>query len=296
MQQATGASMSSLTEQLAQFPTRSSAATATAGRVQFRRACSPGNAGGITHVLLHGIGSASASWLAQLLQVSNTAKPASHVLAWDAPGYGDSDALPMEAPRAADYAARLWAWLDALDADTQAPLTLVGHSLGALVAASAAVQRPGRVRRLVLLAPAQGYASADPQVREKKLSDRLANLAHWGPAGMAKKRAGLMLSPEAGAEQIAFVEHVMAGIRPHGYTQAARMLAGGRLAADLARVASPVIIASGSADTVTPSDGCEALARSIHAPYVSLGVVGHSCALEAAPGVNTLIGIAGEVR
>ena len=296
MQQAPGIAMSSLTEQLAQFPTRSSPATATAGRVQFRHACSPGYAGAVTHVLLHGIGSASASWLAQLSQVRSTAKPASHVLAWDAPGYGDSDALDIETPGAADYATRLWAWLDAVDADTESPFTLVGHSLGALMAASAALQRPERVQRLVLLAPAQGYATADPQLREKKLSDRLANLAQWGPAGLAGQRVGAMLSPQASADQRAFVEQVMTAIRPHGYRQAARMLSQADIGADLARVRCSVTIASGSADTVTPSDGCEALARSIHAPYVGLGAVGHSCALQAAPRVNTLIGIAGPMR
>jgi pimeloyl-ACP methyl ester carboxylesterase len=38
--------------------------------------------------------------------------------------------------------------------DVEGPVTLVGSSLGAFVAVQAAVQRPGRVVRLVLLAPA----------------------------------------------------------------------------------------------------------------------------------------------
>ncbi len=263
------------------------------GDVQFRRACSPGYAGPVTHVLLHGIGSASASWLAQLLQVHTTSRPARHVLAWDAPGYGESTPLPMPAPRAADYAARLWAWLDAIGVNAGTPVTLVGHSLGALMASSAAVLAPERVVRLFLLAPAQGYARAAAALRAQKLSDRLANLELLGPAGMAKKRASAMLSPNTALAKIAFVEHVMAGIHPHGYTQAARMLADGDVATDLGRVSCPVVIASGSADTITPPKGCEALAKSIAAPYVPLGEVGHSCALEAAAQVNTLIGLDG---
>ena len=278
-----------LTEQLAQFPLERM--VTPHGVLQFRSARAPGFDGALTHVLLHGIGSGSASWLAQLVRARAAEAPACHVLAWDAPGYGASDPLPMDTPTALDYALRFWAWIDAVHVDTQAPLTLVGHSLGALMAARATLLCPARVSRLVLLAPAQGYAAAPAAVREQKLSDRLANLAQLGPAGMASQRAGAMLSAAASSEQRAFVEQVMAAIQPHGYSQAARMLAGGDVVADLLQARCPVSIASGSADAVTPVAGCRALAQAVGAPYVTLGEVGHSCALEAADLVNTLIGI-----
>lgn len=279
----------SLTEQLAPFAPETVATPG--GAVAFRRARSPGFTGGVTHVLLHGIGSASGSWLAQLLWVERAITLERHVLAWDAPGYGDSAALPMESPCAVDYAKRFWTWIDLVTPKGGLPFTMVGHSLGALMAAGAALQRPERVKRLVLLAPALGYASASAAVREQKLSDRLANLARLGPAGMAKQRAAAMLSPNASKEQIALVETVMAGIHPHGYTQAARMLAGGDVLGDLKQLRCQVSIASGSADTVTPPDACAGLAQKIGVAYESLGEVGHSCALEAAVEVNRVIGI-----
>lgn len=281
-----------LWEQLGQFP--NAAAAAAAGLVHFRHACSPGYGGAVTHVLLHGIGSGAGSWLAQLVQASRAGPQQCRVVAWDAPGYGASAALPMDAPCASDYALRMWDWLDALPYASTAAFTLVGHSLGALMAAAAAVQRPARVKRLVLLSPAQGYARASATVRDKKLADRLAALAQFGPAGMAQRRAAAMLSPQASAQQTSFVEQVMAGIEPHGYAQAARMLANGDIAADLAQLRCPVTIASGAADGVTPVDACRALASQIGAPYQSLGEVGHSCALEAGAAVNRLLGI-GEV-
>ena len=259
--------------------------------VQYRVARSAGAHAAVTHVLLHGIGSASASWLAQLQQARAAQLPATHVLAWDAPGYGQSTALPMDVPVAADYALRLWQWLDAMGAQAAGPLTLVGHSLGALMAASAAAMAPSRVQRLVLLAPAPGYARADAAVRDKKLADRLANLAALGPAGMAHQRASAMLSPDANADQLAFVEHVMAQIDPSGYTQAARLLAGGDLLADLETLDCPMRVASGSADTITPAQACQSIAAQVGARYVSLGAVGHSCPLQAADGVNRLLGL-----
>ena len=297
----------SLIDQLSAYPCER-VALADGAQVQFRRVRGALATDAVTHVLLHGIGSASGSWLAQLQQVAGGTGARSHVLAWDAPGYGASSALAMASPRAADYATRLWAWLDAL-AVTQA-VTLVGHSLGALMAAAArtvvqfevlpglpaaAVQAPSRVARLILLAPAQGYAHASAELREKKLSDRLANLAALGPAGIARKRAGAMLSAEADASQRAFVEHVMAQIDPAGYTQAARMLASGDLPGDLRRVACPVTIANGESDTITPPQAARALALAIGAPYVSLGAVGHSCALQAGAQVNRLLGLQEEL-
>ena len=280
-----------LATQLQQFP--SHRALAQAACVSYRDVSAPGYAGAVTHVLLHGIGSASASWLAQLAQAAQPAAPACRLLAWDAPGYGDSDRLAAEIPQAGGYASRMWNWLDAAGVADR-PITLVGHSLGALMAARAAVLRPAMVARLILLAPAQGYARAEAALRDRKLADRLASLAQHGPAGMARRRASAMLSPQASAAQIAFVEQVMATIRPDGYTQAAHLLSGGDLRHDLEQIACPCTIASGSADTVTPPEGCHALAQALGIPYVSLGAVGHSCALEAAAAVNRLLGISGE--
>jgi pimeloyl-ACP methyl ester carboxylesterase len=276
------------------------------GRVAYRQAgggsaMAAGQAVDVTHVLLHGIGSSSANWTAQL--EAATVHPACSVLAWDAPGYGASAALPMDAPTAADYARRLWAWLDAVIAAqgaekgaTAAPVTLVGHSLGCLMAASAAAQQPHRVQRLILLSPAQGYARAEPAERDKKLQDRLDLLARLGPAGMAQLRGAAMLAPRADADKVALVQQIMAQIDPHGYTQAARMLAGGDLQSDLrlftAQSTCPVLVASGSADTITPPAGCQQAAAQINAPYLSLGSVGHACAIEAADEVTRLIGLA----
>ena len=127
--------------------------------------------------------------------------------------------------------------------------------------------------------------------RRKKRDDRLATLERLGPAGMARTRASAMLSPQASAEQVAFIAQVMAGIHPTGYTQATHMLSGGDIDADLAGLSCPIQVAGGSADTITPAAGCQALAARFGASWTDLGAVGHSCPLEAATAVNRLIGI-----
>ena len=235
--------------------------------------------------MLHGISSGAASWMDVALALA----PRTRVLAWDAPGYGRSAPLSPIHPHAADYARRLWQWLDAMD--QHQPITLVGHSLGALMAAAAAVQQPQRVAELVLLAPARGYGDADEVEREAKLSGRLATLQKLGPQGMANARAAAMLSPDATPEMVDLVRDTMAQIDPTGYTQAARMLSTGRLDADLARVSVPLIVASGSADTITPPAACADVAHRKNLGWIDLGPVGHVCALEAAQRVNALLGL-----
>ena len=257
------------------------------GRVHYRAA---GRAPAVSHVLLHGIGSGSASWVRQL-QAADAAPLAAQVrlLAWDAPGYESTDPVAPDWPQASDYAARLWAWLDALNMPQ--PITLVGQSLGALMAASAAVLQPARVARLVLLAPAAGYADASEEERTRKLADRLALLEQLGPAGMAEARAAGMLSPQAAPELLTVVRAAMARVHPAGYTQAARLLAHGDLLADLARLTCPVQVASGSADKLTPPAACDRVAAGCGVSRLDLGPVGHACMLEAAAQVNVLLGL-----
>ncbi|PUE47996.1 hypothetical protein B9Z47_09105 [Limnohabitans sp. 2KL-1] len=254
------------------------------GPVQFRSA---GTAAQVTHVLLHGIGSASASWAYQL--GAAVGRRDLRVLAWDAPGYGRSAHLDKAIPGAQDYAERLWDWLDALYV-TQ-PVVLVGHSLGALMAASAARLRPRQVSRLVLLAPARGYGDAPAAERERVVQGRLANLQQLGPQGMAQARGAAMLSPGAAPALQDAVRETMAQIDPAGYTQAVQMLGQGRLAQDVKAGSTPFLIASGEADTVTTPAACDAFANDVAQARISLGPVGHACPLEAPVAVNQLLGL-----
>lgn len=251
-------------------------------QVQWREA---GQAPAATHVLLHGIGSASGSWAEQLRCAQG--RPDLRVLAWDAPGYGRSAPVAPDAPQARDYGERLWAWLD--DIGERKPLVVVGHSLGALMAAAAARLQPDRVQALVLLSPARGYGDAPAAEREHKLQARIKTLADLGPQGMADARASAMLSPQAPAALVAAVRANMAQILPAGYTQAARMLAQGTLTQDLQALSCPVTVACGSLDTITPPASCQSVADSLGLPLIDLGPVGHACALEAAGRVNALL-------
>lgn len=92
------------------------------------------------------------------------ALPGYRVLAWDMPGYGESPMLAATPADAGDYADALARMLDRAGVEQT---ILVGHSLGALVAAAFAAKYPQRVLYTVLADVAQGYGGRKPHSGKK---------------------------------------------------------------------------------------------------------------------------------
>ena len=233
--------------------------------------------------LLHGISSQSGSWVHQL----DALAPRFHVVAWDAPGYGDSDRLPANAPATSDYAESLAGLLDALGIERT---LLVGSSFGALIAGAFAATRPDRVMGLVLLSPAGGHGLSDASEREAKLAGRLQRLARLGPQGLAQDLPAGMLSHRASTEARALAAWSTARIRPDGYSQAARTLALGRLIEDAQSYPGPVLVVAGTEDKITPPAGSERIARAFQrGSFRLIENAGHLCLLDAPAVINSAI-------
>lgn len=248
------------------------------GQISYREA---GN--GMPLVLLHGISSGAASWLGQLAGL----EPHLRVIAWNAPGYGASTPLAIDAPKAADYAASLAAFVDAQKLDR---FVLVGHSLGALMAAAYADMHPEKIAGLVLLSPARGYAEAERGEREGKLNGRLQRLEQLGLDGMAEARAAALVSANATSSVVHWIGHNMRHLHVEGYCQAARMLAYDDIGRYAAGFGGPVAVCSGDADNITPVAKCRAIAAEFHqSDYQSLAGLGHAFYLEAPAQANRLL-------
>jgi pimeloyl-ACP methyl ester carboxylesterase len=225
-------------------------------------------------LLLHGVGSGAGSWLAQLASLATRRR----VIAWDAPGYGESDRLPDPAPGAADYAAAALGLADVLRLER---FILLGHSLGAIMAAALCARHAARIERLILSAPAAGYGKAPADERAARIGPRLREMARLGPVGLAEQRARNLLAPNASAEAIAHVRAVMSQLRPDGYEQACRLLGQADIFEDLGAIAVPTLVMCGDADAVTPEDGCRRIAAAIPgARYETLRGVGHASYIE----------------
>lgn len=234
---------------------------------------------GTPMLLLHGISSGSASWLQQLETWSSQFR----VIAWDVPGYGAASALGTAAPRAADYAAALARLVRHFGAG---PSHVVGHSLGALIAAAYAARCPAAVRSLTLLNPALGYGAEAKHVQSEKLSGRIEQMQTLGPEGIAVQRIPLLVSRRASARSIELLQWNARRLSMAGYAAAATMLASGNLLEDIRSVTSPVLVVTGSEDRITPPASAESVVTACRAARLTfLPDVGHASYVEDPDGV-----------
>jgi pimeloyl-ACP methyl ester carboxylesterase len=241
--------------------------------------------GGTPLVLLHGVGSAARSWKHQLEGFSS----AWRVIAWDAPGYGGSSALPASVPDADDYAAALDALLQALNVKS---LHLVGHSLGCIIAARYARRHAKRIASLTLASVATGHASLPPQERARLREARLDDLAALGPRGMAEKRGPRLLSAGADESTMRAVIDTMAAVKPNGYRQAVWMLSNADTRADVRALANGMRVqfVYGDADVITTSEQNRSVAgERPDAPVHVLAGAGHALYLEQPEAFNELL-------
>lgn len=202
-------------------------------------------------VLLHGISSGSGSWVKQLQQLSRHF----HVIAWDAPGYGQSDQLATDQPSAADFAVRLKGMLDTLGLTK---IILVGHSLGALQAAAFQALYPEHVEALVIANVAQGYKGFDVQKQQEVYAKRPKMLQELGALGMAQSR-GPHLVAHATDDVLALIAQVMQNISLGGFRQASYLLAYDAIQSYLNLKQQHIHVIKGMADGITPPQGIQAL-------------------------------------
>ena len=253
-------------ERIAQFGLRRS------GAISYRE-----TGAGQALVLLHGIGSSSASWLCQFEGLKGR-----RLIAWDAPGYGDSAFLAKEQPEPADYGAALRAFIDRL---LLKDVVLVANSLGALMAGAYARLQPEKVRSILLISPASGYAG-DTRI----LHERLKQLDELGAEGMAEKRSPTLLGSKAQAGALEVVQWSQRRIKPAGFRQAAYCLASGRLTEDARHFRKKVLVVCGTEDKVTPETGCKAVAQAFpQAEYRPLPGLGHVAHIEDPAQLNRVI-------
>lgn len=270
-----------LSRLLEQYPPQT--VQAGARQLSYRASGDAGKRTAPTLVLLHGIGTDSASWVQQLEAFA----PACRVVAWDAPGYGVSSPLAGNTPTAADYAEAVLALLDATHTSKA---LLLGQSLGALMATAFAARYPDRIEKLVLTGPASGYGNVTQTERAERLDKRVAQMNEQGPQGIAAARGTSMLSEMASEEVRDFLGACQARLNPAGYIQAAHMLSGGVIAQDAARYGAPVLVLSGAVDKLTPEASCRAVAQAFPCGfYRSLPGLGHGGYVENAALVNGIL-------
>ncbi|MCW3843455.1 alpha/beta hydrolase [Micromonospora yasonensis] len=200
-------------------------------RTHTRRSADPGG-GAPAVVLVHGL-AVSHRYLTPLAVALSPTHP---VYVPDLPGFGLTERpdTPYDVPR---HAAHLAAWLDAYHLDR---VCLVGHSLGAAVAAALAARRPDLVRALVLAGP-----TSDPAARSRR-----------------RQLGRLLVDSLSEAKlQVPILLRDLWDARPRRVFATLSHSVRNAIEADLVRVTAPALVLGGARDALVPAGWREQAAR-----------------------------------
>jgi pimeloyl-ACP methyl ester carboxylesterase len=198
-----------------------------------------------------------------------------NVLALDLPAHGRSAGPPVATvPEMADWVLRL------LDAAQLERASVVGHSMGALVALECAARHPARVERIALLATCYPMKVTDVflQAAKENRHDAYDMETIWGHA----PQVPLGANPNPGmwmyGDSLARLERLGPGVL-YNDLRACDTYAGGEAAA--AKVKCPVLFVLARRDQMTPlRAGLEFAKLLPQAQTVQLGAAGHTVMTE----------------
>jgi 3-oxoadipate enol-lactonase len=226
-------------------------------------------------VFLHGVGSDKSVWHPQLAHFGRTGR----AIAFDYPGYGDSDPA-LEGTTRDDYAGAI---LDAMDALGIARAHICGLSLGGVVAIAMHHLAPDRCASLIL---ADTFA-VHPEGRaiyERSLAGS-QNLS-----AMAEARVDVLLAQPADPAVRSEVVQTMSRIDPAAYRIGAETVWLADQRDRAAAVNVPTLVICGSEDKVTPPALSHELCALIPgARYAEIGRAGHLGNLEKPGDFNAAV-------
>jgi 3-oxoadipate enol-lactonase len=226
-------------------------------------------------VFLHGVGSDKSVWRPQLDYFGRERR----AIAFDYPGYGDSDRAPAGTTRD-DYAAAI---LSAMDELGVARAHICGLSLGGVVAIAMHHAAPDRCVSLIL-ADTFAVHPDGPAIYERSMT--VTDLR-----AMAEARVDVLLAQPADPAVRSEVVETMARIDPAAYRIGAEAvwLADQTDRATAIRV--PTLVVCGTEDKVTPPALSEALTQLIPAArYEPIDGAGHISNLEQPEEFNADVG------
>lgn len=233
-------------------------------------------------VLLHGFTHDSRVWRPQLASLSD----AFTVIAWDAPGAGESDD-PAGSFEIADWADSL-AWF--LDATGIGRAHVIGLSWGGLLAQELYRRHPGHVGSLVLADTYAGWkGSLTEPVAEERLNACLRD-SSLAPGEFVARYLPGMFSPSPPAAAHAALGEIMSGFHPVGFRLMATALARADTRDLLPAIAVPTLLVWGDADVRSPLTVAHQLRDAIAtAMLVVLPGAGHVSNLEDPVGFNAAV-------
>ena len=254
-----------------------------------------------TVVLLHGLCLEQGSWAGQIHHLTRRWGARIRIISYDHRGHGDSDSAPTSTYVVAQLAADLADVLKALN--VTGSLTLVGHSMGGMVALTylgrPPADRPVQPHGVVLVATAAGRLAERGVARllASPATDMLCKIATRAP----QRAVRLLTKPVRAALALQVGDHsraTLAALFDTAMAAASLTTAVGFLPslrsydqyATLASIRAQATILSGGADVLTPPSHARDLAAAIPgAKHVHLPMAGHMLPHEAPHAVTGAI-------
>ncbi|HIE4272029.1 TPA: alpha/beta fold hydrolase [Pseudomonas aeruginosa] len=214
-------------------------------------------------VLIHGVGLNKEMWGGQIVGLA----PHFQVIAYDMLGHGDSP-RPATGTQLADYAQQLCELLDHLNLSKA---SVIGFSMGGLVARAFALHYPQRLSSLVIL---NSVFNRSPEQRAGVIA-RARQAAEHGPDANAEAALSRWFSREyqaANPAQMAAIRQTLAGNDPQGYLTTYELFATQDMyrTQDLGSISAPTLVATGELDPGSTPEMARQLARYIPGAQVSI--------------------------
>lgn len=212
-------------------------------------------------VFLHGGGLDHTVWL---LQSRYLAHHGWNALAADLPGHGRSGGEPL--PRIEDMADWVVRLMDALELGSA---SVVGHSMGALVALETGARHPGRVDALALIGVAVPMAVAEPLLEAARANhhDAIEMITGWGHSGPARIGGNTAPGMWMTGNATRLLERARPGVLFNDLN-ACNAYARGLEAAG--RVQCPVLVLLGGRDQMAPPRGAGDVIDALPSPRVQV--------------------------
>ncbi|HVM37843.1 MAG TPA: alpha/beta fold hydrolase [Sphingomicrobium sp.] len=215
-----------------------------------------GGGAGTPILFLHGVGSTKRVWDSQIDFFGRSRR----ALAFDYPGYGESDPLP--AATREDFAASVLAALSALGIERA---HVCGLSLGGVIAIAMHDQAPERCASLVLADSFAVHPEGRAIYERSVAASRAASMRE-----LAEARAGALLAPGARAALYREVIDTMASIEAGAYRLGAEAVWLADQRDRAARITVPTLVLCGEVDKVTPPELSRELAALVPAARLQL--------------------------
>ena len=227
-------------------------------------------------ILLHGVGSDKSVWAPQLAHFGQSRR----TLAFDYPGYGDSD--PAPAATRDDFAIAILAAMDSLGIERA---HICGLSLGGVIAIALYAAAPDRCASLILADSFAVHPDGQAIFDRSHAASRTI-----GMRGLAEARAGALLGTAATPAMHREVIDTMSWIDPAAYVIGAQAV---WLADQVDRARSirvPTLVLVGEEDSITPPALSQQLESLIAGARMELILgAGHLANLEQSIAFNSAI-------